>query len=308
MTRYKIIFNPIAGKGLAIKNRGTIEALLKTYKLDYDLVQTEYPEHATLLASTAAEEGYDYVIVAGGDGTVNETINGLMQAREKLDRVPALGVIPVGRGNDFSFGAYIPQQIDEACALLASAPRKWIDIGKINGGNQENGLYFGNGVGVGFDAVVGFVAARSKLTGMVSYLVAAIKTIFIYYKSPTVKISLDKETITIPALMVSVMNGRRMGGGFMMAPDARPDDGLFNLCVVREVPQLAMFGLIGKIMKGTQGSDAAVRMVQSSKVIVTAEKGVLPVHADGVTVCEKGQEISIEIIPKGLEIITRLVE
>lgn len=308
MTRYKIIFNPIAGKGLAIKNRGTIEALLKTYKLDYDLVETEYPEHATLLASAAAEEGYDYVIVAGGDGTVNEAINGLMQAREKLDRVPALGVIPVGRGNDFSFGAYIPQQIDEACALLASAPRKWIDIGKINGGNQENGLYFGNGVGVGFDAVVGFVAARSKLTGMVSYLVAAIKTIFIYYKSPTVKISLDKETITIPALMVSVMNGRRMGGGFMMAPDARPDDGLFNLCVVREVPQLAMFGLIGKIMKGTQGSDAAVRMVQSSKVIVTAEKGVLPVHADGVTVCEKGQEISIEIIPKGLEIITRLVE
>jgi len=168
MTRYKIIFNPIAGKGVALKNRERIEELLKSYALDYDLVLTDYPEHAILLARQAAEDGFDYVIAAGGDGTANETINGLMQAREKLGRAPVMGIIPVGRGNDFSFGANIPQDVDEACALLASVPRKWIDIGRITGGVQENGLYFGNGVGIGFDAVVGFVAAKSRLTGMLS--------------------------------------------------------------------------------------------------------------------------------------------
>lgn len=306
MTRYKIIFNPIAGKGVALKNRERIEELLKSYALDYDLVLTDYPEHAILLARQAAEDGFDYVIAAGGDGTANETINGLMQAREKLGRAPVMGIIPVGRGNDFSFGANIPQDVDEACALLASVPRKWIDIGRITGGVQENGLYFGNGVGIGFDAVVGFVAAKSRLTGMLSYLVAALKTIFIYYKSPTVKLTLDEETLTVPALMVSIMNGRRMGGGFMMAPDASNTDGLFNLCIVREVPQLSMFGLIAKIMKGTQASDPAVKMLQSKRIVATAEKGSLPAHADGVTICEKGSELTIEVIPAGLEILTRL--
>lgn len=306
MTRYKIIFNPIAGKGVALKNRERIEELLKSYALDYDLVLTDYPEHAILLARQAAEDGFDYVIAAGGDGTANETINGLMQAREKLGRAPVMGIIPVGRGNDFSFGANIPQDVDEACALLASVPRKWIDIGRITGGVQENGLYFGNGVGIGFDAVVGFVAAKSRLTGMLSYLVAALKTIFIYYKSPTVKLTLDEETLTLPALMVSIMNGRRMGGGFMMAPDASNTDGLFNLCIVREVPQLSMFGLIAKIMKGTQASDPAVKMLQSKRIVATAEKGSLPAHADGVTICEKGSELTIEVIPAGLEILTRL--
>ncbi len=306
MTRYKIIFNPTAGKGVALKNRERIEELLKSYALDYDLVLTDYPEHAILLARQAAEDGFDYVIAAGGDGTANETINGLMQAREKLGRAPVMGIIPVGRGNDFSFGANIPQDVDEACALLASVPRKWIDIGRITGGVQENGLYFGNGVGIGFDAVVGFVAAKSRLTGMLSYLVAALKTIFIYYKSPTVKLTLDEETLTVPALMVSIMNGRRMGGGFMMAPDASNTDGLFNLCIVREVPQLSMFGLIAKIMKGTQASDPAVKMLQSKRIVATAEKGSLPAHADGVTICEKGSELTIEVIPAGLEILTRL--
>lgn len=305
MPSYKLIYNPVAGKGVAQKAQSKVEALLREYGLEYDLTLTEYPGHATEIARSAAEAGYSYVIVAGGDGTVNEAINGLMQAREKLSHIPVLGVIPVGRGNDFSFGVDIPYSIEEACALVASAPRRWVDIGKVNGGDLKEALYFGNGVGVGFDAVVGFVAAKMKLTGMLSYLVAALKTMFIYFKSPLVKLTLDDQTITIPALMVSIMNGRRMGGGFLMAPDSHVDDGIFNLCIVREVPRTKILGLIGKIMKGTQSSDAAVQTPQSKRVVVTAEKGSLPVHADGVTVCESGQEIVVEIIPAGLEVITK---
>lgn len=308
MSRYKIILNPVAGKGGALKALPKIEELLHQYDLAYELVQTEYPEHATELARQAAEDGFDFVVAAGGDGTSNEVMNGLMKAREITGTAPVMGVIPVGRGNDFAFGANIPTLLEEACALLASLPRKWIDIGKISGGIHAEGLYFGNGVGVGFDAVVGFVAAKMKLTGMLSYLVAALKTIFIYYKAPEVELKLDDQVLHRSTLMVSVMNGRRMGGGFMMAPDADSDDGLFNLCIVNDLPIPATFGMIARFMKGTQAGHPAVTTAQARRIEVTAINGTLPVHADGVTVCEEGSKVTIELIPRGLEIITRLTD
>ncbi len=306
MSRYKIILNPAAGKGHAQKAVLPIEAALNQYKLDYEISVTEYPEHATEIAFQAAKEGFNYVIAAGGDGTVNETINGLLKAKAAGIRPPVFGVIPIGSGNDFAFGANIPVGIEESCALLASLPRKWIDLGKISGGNQAEGLYFGNGVGIGFDAVVGFLAAKMKLTGMLSYLVAALKTIFVYYKSPSVELTMDDQVLILNPLMISIMNGRRMGGGFMMTPNSSIDDGAFSLCIVRNVPQIAMFGLIAKFMKATHVDDANVTMVQAKKITACALKGTLPVHADGVTICEEGKEIMVELIPGGLEIITRL--
>jgi YegS/Rv2252/BmrU family lipid kinase len=309
MTRYKIILNPTAGKGNGLKVRPDIEAALKKYNLDFDVDLTGYPEHATELAIKAAEEGFDVVVAAGGDGTANEVINGLMKYKQTHKKYPTLAVIPVGRGNDFAFGMGVPTGLQESCDLLAAGPKTRIDIGRITGGAYPQGLYFGNGVGVGFDAVVGFVAAKSSLSGIVSYLVAALKTIFIFYKAPLVDIVTDHKTFQISSLLISTMNGTRMGGSFMFAPDAKPNDGVFDLCIVRSVPQSKILGLIMKVMKGTQAADAAVSSVQSTKVVVRAIQGTLPVHADGVTICEEGTgEVSIEILPKELEIITRLSE
>jgi diacylglycerol kinase (ATP) len=308
MTKYKIILNPTAGKGNGLKVKPEIEQNLKKYNLDFDIDLTGYPEHAIELAKKAAEDGFDVVVAAGGDGTANEVINGLMQFKQAKKKCPLMGVIPVGRGNDFAFGVSIPAGAEESCTLLATGLKKKIDIGKVTGELYPQGLYFGNGVGVGFDAVVGFVAAKSKLTGMLSYLVAAIKTIFIFYKPPLVDVITDNKTFQISALLVSIMNGKRMGGSFMFAPDGKPNDGTFDLCIVRSVPQAAMFGLIGKVMSGTQAAHPAVSTVQSTKVTVKAVQGTLPVHADGVTICEEGHEISIELLPQELEIITRLAE
>ncbi|MCX6053574.1 MAG: diacylglycerol kinase family lipid kinase [Chloroflexi bacterium] len=308
MTRYKIILNPTAGKGNGLKVRPEIEEILTKYKLNYDIVLTGYPEHAIELSLKAAEEGYDVIVAAGGDGTANEVLNGLMKFKSSKKTSPLMAVLPVGRGNDFAYGVGIPTGVKESCDLLASGLKKKIDIGKVTGGLYPQGLYFGNGVGIGFDAVVGFVAAKSKLTGMLSYLVAAVKTIFIYYKPPLVDVITDSKTFQLSALLVSIMNGKRMGGGFMMAPDARPNDGTFDLCLVRSVPQSAMLGLIGMVMKGTQSTHEAVSTAQSTKVIVRAVSGTIPAHADGVTVCEEGQELTIEILPGELEIITRLAE
>ncbi len=308
MSRYLIILNPIAGAGSAIKALPRIRELLTQYELDFNIILTEYPGHGIELAREAAANGYDFIIAAGGDGTSNEVLNGLMQHKQAHGSFPVMGVIPVGRGNDFAFGANIPVDVDESCALLASLPRKWIDIGKIHADESSEFLYFGNGVGVGFDAVVGFLAARMRLKGMLSYLVAAMKTIFVYFKPPLVRVDYGETSVTLSALMVSIMNGRRMGGGFMMAPAADIDDGLFNLCMVSKIPQMAMFGLIGKFMKGTHETDPAVQTSQGDRIVVTALEGTLPVHADGVTVCEEGGKITIEILPRGLEVITRLTQ
>ena len=306
MTRYKIILNPTAGKGNGLKVRPEIEKILTKYGLDYEIDQTGFPEHATELTVKAAKDGFDVIVAAGGDGTSNEVLNGLMQFKQANKKCPVMAVLPVGRGNDFAFGAGIPVGLQECCDLLASKLIRKIDIGKVTGGDRPDGLFFGNGVGIGFDAVVGFVAAKGKLTGMLSYLVAAIKTIFIYFKPPILEITTETKTFQMPSLMVSVMNGRRMGGGFMMAPDAKPNDGIFDLLLVREVPQTAMVGIMLKIMKGTQASDPAVSTIQAKKVHVKAVIGVIPCHADGVTVCEEGQEVTVEILPSELEIITRL--
>ena len=96
------------------------------------------------------------VVAAGGDGTLNEVLNGLMCASTSQDDRPALGTIPIGRDNDFSFGMDVPHDIEAVCQLLASGECRPIDVGLVKGGDYPEGRYFGNGVGIGFDAVVGF--------------------------------------------------------------------------------------------------------------------------------------------------------
>lgn len=174
----------------------------------------------------------------------------------------------------------------------------------MSGGFYPQGRYFGNGIGIGFDAVVGFVAAKMKrLSGFPSYIVAALKTIFLYYHAPQVKIEYDGQELTLSTLMVSVMNGRRMGGGFMMAPEGKSDDGLFDLCIVQEVSRPRIFALIPKFMSGTQAAHPAVKTVRAARVTVTALKGSLPAHADGETLCTEGDRLTLELLPQQLDVV-----
>jgi YegS/Rv2252/BmrU family lipid kinase len=307
MPRFYIILNPIAGKGNGLHMRPRIEENLRLLDLDYTLVQTEYPEHATELAKKGLAEGYDVIVAAGGDGTVNEVLNGIMTAGDVRKETSTLAVIPIGRGNDFAFGMGIPSDPDESCKLLANDPRIKIDVGKVTGENYPNGLFFGNGVGIGFDAMVGFVAARMSISGMLSYLVAAVKTMFIYFKAPTVELILDGQPRTFSALMISIMNGTRMGGSFMMAPRSKSNDGVYDLCIVQSVKRIQMPGLMALVMKGTQETHPAVQTAQAKQITIRAINGSLPAHADGVTLCEEGKSLSIEILPAELPVITKEV-
>jgi diacylglycerol kinase (ATP) len=136
------------------------------------------------------------VVAVGGDGTANEVLNGLVRARQAGCGSAALGLIPVGRGNDFAYGVGIGGGLEVAFQGLAGGQSRWIDVGLVVGGDYPHGRYFGNGVGIGFDAVVGFEALKLKrLHGFPSYIVAALKTIFLYFNAPTVRSSMTSRNL-----------------------------------------------------------------------------------------------------------------
>jgi diacylglycerol kinase (ATP) len=306
MPRCLLIVNPTSGRGFAEKSIPLMEEELKKNKIDYKLILTERPWHASELAEQGAREGYDTVIVASGDGTANEVLNGLMRARLAGFDKTAMGQIAVGTGNDFAFGMGIPAGVEVGCKILADNYRRRMDVGIVKGGDYPAGRYFGNGVGIGFDAATGFVAAKIRwMRGLLLYLIAAIETIFIYYKAPAVKLTYDEKTMDLSPLMLSIMNGRRMGGGFFFAPNGDPGDGKFDLCIARSASQLRIFGLIPYFMKGTQATQKEVTMAQACSVKVTAVQGTLPVHCDGETVCFEGKELTIELLPAQIEFITQ---
>lgn len=305
MHKHCIIVNPAAGKGAAEKATPEIEALLTSLGIEYDLILTEYPGHAIGLAEEAGSDGYATVVAVGGDGTANEVINGLMRAVNGTCSTSNLAVLPVGRGNDFSYGMGVPQDLESACKLLVHGKTRKIDIGLVTGGNYPEGRYFGNGVGIGFDTIVGFEAAKlpSFISGIPAYLIAAIKTIFLYFNAPLLRIDIDGEILEQPCLLVSLMNGRRMGGSFMFAPDSVSDDGLLNLCIAHQVTRLQVLGLFPKVMSGTQSGHPAIKMPIGHHIKVEALTGTLPVHADGETICEAGQKLEIEILKQQLHLI-----
>ena len=304
MTKYKIIVNPTSGRGTAAEAVPDLDRFLREHNMDFDLVLTERPEHAVELAEQAALDGFDVVVVAGGDGTANEVLNGLMLAKQAGADGVALGMIAIGRGNDFAFGVNVPQGLEEGCRVLLDDFRSSMDVGLVTGGLYPEGRYFGNGVGIGFDAVVGFEALKmTRLQGFLSYIVAAVKTIFLYYKAPLVRIEFDGKTEEKYALMVSIMNGRRMGGGFMMAPESGIDDGLLDLCIAEQVSKARIFALIPRFMAGTQASQPSILTGRTRSIVVTALEGSLPAHADGETLCTEGEQLNVEILPRQIEII-----
>jgi len=304
LKRYRLIVNPAAGGGLAEQNVPHIERALTAEGLAFDVVRTAYPRHAIELTEDAVRDGVAVVVAVGGDGTMNEVLNGLMHAKQEGIGDSALGVLCVGRGNDFAFGVGVSQDIDSACRDLARDVRRTIDVGCVTGGLFPEGRFFGNGVGIGFDAVVGFEAKKLKrLRGFAGYLVAALKTIFLYFQAPLVQLCIDGEEHELRTLMISVMNGRRMGGGFMMAPSSSPDDALFDLCVAQEVGKAGIFALIARFMKGTQATHPAILTRRAREVLATAKEGSLPAHADGETLCTEGEELSLRILPAQIQVV-----
>jgi diacylglycerol kinase (ATP) len=299
-----VILNPEAGHGNGARAKPEIERLLSAHAIPYDLACTECPGHAVELTRQAVQAGVEAIISAGGDGTLNEVINGLMESKSAGKPLPALGVLGVGRGNDFGGSLGLPADLDQACQVIAQGYRRWIDIGRVVGGIYPQGRYFGNCVGVGFDAVGTIEAAKlPRWGGFMSFMVAIFKTIFLYNHAPLATIEFGDQSITQRSLMISMMNGRRVGGGFYMAPDSQPDDGLLDLCIAEQMSSFQIIRMIPHFMHGTQSTQKAIKTGQASKVVITAKDGPLPTQTDGEIISTEGMRLEVELLPRQIEII-----
>lgn len=303
--KYFVIVNPDSGRGLGEKSIPKIESFLKEYGFNYALARTERMWHAAELAEGAARDGCDVIVCASGDGTANEAINGIMRAKKAGFNGTAFTVLGVGTGNDFAGGTGIPTNLDEGLKSLKADKRKRIDIGLVRGGDYPEGRYFGNGIGVGFDAAVGNEAVKVRWTrGLLAYLIGVIKTVFLYYNPAQVEIVLDDdEVIRQTSLMISVMNGRRMGGGFQMAPDSKADDGLFDLCIAETASKGRILAMIPHFIKGTQKALPEIQMKRAKRVSIKSLDATFPAHADGEFICLAGNSLALELLPQELEIV-----
>jgi YegS/Rv2252/BmrU family lipid kinase len=299
------VVNPAAGKGAAARQVDRLAALLAERGIDHSLELTSRPWHAAEIARAAALAGFTEVAAAGGDGTCNEVINGLMAARSEKGTAPLLAVLPIGRGNDFAFGIGVPADLEAAVAALAGGRSRPLDVGSVRGGDYPDGRFFGNGVGIGFDTLVGLEAARMKrMSGAAAYACAAIKLLAIYSDAPLLRLRFAGREIVRRMTMVSLMNGRRMGGAFHMAPAAASDDGLLDVCAAERTGRARMIGLFVRYVRGTQARSRFVTTARSERVTVEALAGALAVHADGETICTQGSAIEVECLARPLSVVT----
>jgi diacylglycerol kinase (ATP) len=272
-----IICNPLANQG---KSRPIAEALVTETVKDDPLEWrfTEYHGHAVELARQAAAEGYERIIGMGGDGTVHELVNGLMAV--PASQRPALGIIPVGSGNDFSRSLGIPAEPKEALRAAAGLPARPVDVGLIrdDSGHSE---YWTNTLGIGFDAVVNIRSRRIHFVhGFGIYFVAALQTILLNHSPMQISAQRDGGAWEDKLLMLVLCNGRREGGVFWVAPEASQNDGRLDFLAIRNIPRLLMLYTIPFLMKGTQDRLKYVAQGKFTRLDLHSDRP-LHIHTDG---------------------------
>lgn len=298
----KIILNPMADMGNAWRVARDLRSITVEHG-NVDWSGTVYPGHAIELARQASEDGYDMVIAMGGDGTVHEVVNGIMQAPE--NKRPILGVVPVGSGNDFAHGISASKNSNQALTRALTGEVSSVDLGLMT---DENGRkeYFDNTLGIGFGAIVTIRSHKLPvLRGFLMYLAAVIQTIILDHNPMKLQIKTDEQTWEQSVIYLVLCNGPREGGGFLIAPDAKIDDGIIHYAMITDVSRPMMFRIVPEVMKGTHGRFKQVRMGTCRKFTLTADRP-LYIHADGEIFSGPGTDlhtVSVEILPNALKVV-----
>jgi len=288
-----VILNPAAGRGRARKAWPRIERALRASGISFEVAATTGPGEAVALARRASGS-FDCVVAAGGDGTVHEVVNGLMRAGARA----ALGVIPVGSGDDFEKMLSPRDAVDR---LLNQTP-KHFDIGRIVAGSELR--YFANGMDIGFGAHGAANVARVPrfFTGFGAYLGALFLTM-VRYPKLAVELRVDDGTVErIATAMTAAMNGTTFGGSFRVCPEARPDDGLLDLLVVDAIGRLSILQLVPKILRGAHAGDRRLRMLRAKRVSIASAEPLL-VEADGELAFREASRLVVDLLPGALRVL-----
>ncbi len=299
--KVKMILNPNADLGRAWRAAADLRPIVDRYG-GADWAGTVYPGHASEIARQAALEGYQLVVAMGGDGTAHEVINGLMQV--PAENRPRFGIVPLGSGNDFAHSLGMHREPQAALNQIFSGRTRRIDVGLFqdNLGRHE---YWGNAVGIGFDATVTIRSRRFVyLRGLLIYLVAVLQTILLNHEAPYLQVKSDLESWEENMLMLVLCNGPREGGGFFVAPAARNDDGTLDYAGVKRVSRPMMLRLLPEVMRGTHGRFKPVRLGVFHRIEIHSDRP-LPIHIDGEIFAAFGtdvRQVTIEILPGALEV------
>ncbi len=316
MNDFILIANPISGKGKAKSIAEQAHAALTESGRQGQLVFTSAAGDAKRLAHEAVSDGIRFVIACGGDGTLHEVVNGIASIPDVV-----LGVLPCGRGNDFAAAIGMPLKPELAIATLLSGTPIHVDLGRCYQINRQlkgeavepepsltdnrqpiTDNYFITIATCGYDTEVSRRAAKGTplFTGTASYAYAAVETLF-YYEPPSVHLEGEFGAYEGPLLLAATGITNRYGGGFKIVPNARIDDGLFDVCIIRPVSELTVLRLMVTLFWGGHVSHPAVSIHQTHTLTIETETPLL-LYADGEPMCET--PVTIEIIKGGLVVMS----
>lgn len=286
-TNILFIVNPISGVG---KQR-QIASLLKKYldleKYKFEIVFTEYSEHAISLSKNAIGQ-FDMVVAVGGDGTINEV------AKSLTNSSVVMGILPVGSGNGLARHLKIPLQLKNSIKKLNEAKIQTIDTANING------KCFVNVAGIGFDAHVAHLYANTKKRGAIPY-VKLVTTEFRKYQPVDYKVFIDDKPYHFSAFLISFANSSQFGNNAYISPKALINDGLIDVCMLSKFPIVKSGGLGVKLLNKKIDKSKYMNIVQGKKICIKTE-GEIKAHIDGEPIILPN-ELNIIVNPLSLKII-----
>jgi len=297
-----VIVNPASGNGKTGRRWPGLDARMRAEGGEFDVEFTREPGHARLLAGQAAASGARTIIVVGGDGTLNEVVNGLIAGDAPAGDV-ALGILPVGTGSDFARAMGTPRDpLAAAVHLMRDARPQPLDVGRIDCvlGGQSATRYFANVAGLGFDGEVADRVNRSgKSSGTLTYQLALLQNLGAY-KNKHVRITIDGEARDGVMNSVILANARYFGGGMFIAPNARWDDGRFDVILLGDFGKLEVVANLPRLYRSTHLTHPKVTELRAIEVKVEAQERAF-IQAEGELAGEA--PATFRILPGVLKIL-----
>jgi len=295
----KVILNPYSNRWNSQTRWQEAESALKAAGVGFELEISQKKKQIVELVATASREGFSPIIVAGGDGSIGDAVNGLAQAAESVDTVLGpIGIMPLGSANDLVFNVGLPRDLNEAAKVIATGNTRRLDLGCLNG------QYFANNSAVGLEPYVTIKHERiTWIKGMARYLVAALNAI-IDKQDWWGEIKWDDGEFSGLLSLVSVGNGRRTGG-FFMTPHADPFDGKLTVTFGYRGTRLGLLMALPSAFKENEGSLVELEGIQEihcTRLSVHLDRPS-PAHTDGELFDDWVQDFEYEIFPKKLELL-----
>jgi YegS/Rv2252/BmrU family lipid kinase len=298
-TEWLAILNPVAGSGRALKDRARIEALLKAARVPFTLALSEHAGHAVELTAHGAREGYRRFIGIGGDGTLNQLVDGALGAGAIAPGEMTLALIPVGRGNDWARTHAIPRTYSGAVAAIAGGRTHLQDAGLVRfEAGTHAARHFINVAGVGFDAHVVEQTLRGRL-GALTYLWGLLRG-FVTFQAPHLCVRTADFQAQGKMFLCFAALGRYCGGGMHIAPHAVGDDGLLDVVTVDEVGRGELLLNLRRLFDGTLTSYRKVKSTQAAWVQVESMPAA-KVEADGELLGET--PVTLSIVPAAVRVV-----